>query len=443
MHSAADTIFALSSGPPPAAIAVIRVSGPQAGPALSALAGRLPQPRMGALATLRDPADRSALDQALVLWFPGPASETGEDVAELQIHGGRAVIAATLRVLGALPGLRLAEPGEFTRRALANGQIGLTAVEGLADLIGAETEAQRRQAVRQLRGALGKRAEGWRQQLIAVQARIEADLDFSDEGDVPAGLLDEVRAGVKALQADIQAALDDGGRGERLREGLTIAIAGPPNAGKSSLFNWLAGRDVAIVSPYPGTTRDVLEVHLDLGGYPVTVLDTAGVRESDDPVEREGIARAVARAADADLVLWVEDAASTSPVAPEAGGAPVWRLRNKMDLLAEPVRPEINESQTDISVRTGEGLAALVSRLATYAEARMGGGEGALITRERHRQNMKQCSDVLIHIIENDLPEDLVAEDLRVAATALGRLVGRIDVENVLDALFSGFCIGK
>jgi tRNA modification GTPase len=303
-----DTIFALSSGRPPAAIAVVRLCGPRAGDALRMLAGRVPNPRVAALTNIRDPETGEVIDQALMLWFPGPASETGEDMAELQLHGGRAVIAAVLGALGRIEGLRLAEPGEFARRAFEHGRIDLTRVEALADLIYADTQAQRRQALRQLRGLLGDRAETWRRTLIEAMALIEAGIDFPDEGDVPAELIRPALNTVSQLLDEIDQSIASGNRGERLREGLVVAIAGPPNVGKSSLLNRIARRDAAIVSPIPGTTRDVIEVGLDLDGYPVTLLDTAGIRDSSDPIEQEGVRRARARAADADLVLWVADA---------------------------------------------------------------------------------------------------------------------------------------
>ena len=334
-----DTIFALSSGRPPAAVAVVRVCGPQAGRALQRLIGRVPPPRHAALARVRDPASGEVIDEALALWFPGPRSETGEDMAELQLHGGHAVIAAVLEALASIEGCRPAEPGEFTRRAFENGRLDLTAVEGLADLVAAETAAQRRQAFRQLKGMIGDRAEAWRRQIIEALALVEARIDFSDEAEVPEDLIGPALHAAQQLRSEITAALADGARGERLRDGLVVAIAGPPNAGKSTLLNRLARREAAIVSPYPGTTRDVIEVHLDLDGYPVTLLDTAGIRESDDPVEREGVRRARARAAAADLVLWVTDASA-------AEGAPAvkvndlprsdqWLIRNKIDLAAE------------------------------------------------------------------------------------------------------------
>ena len=308
MFPARDTIFALSSGRPPAAIAVVRISGPHARVALEALSGRVPQPRQASLARLRDPDGGESLDEALALWFPAPRSETGEDMAELQLHGGRAVIAAVLAALHRLPGFRPAEAGEFTRRAFENGRLDLTAVEGLADLIGAETEAQRRQAYRQLKGMLGDRAETWRGRLIQALALVEAGIDFSDEADVPDELIRPALAIARELHDEIANALAQAGRGERLRDGLVVAIAGPPNAGKSTLLNRIAKREAAIVSPFAGTTRDVIEVHLDLGGYPVTLLDTAGMRDTDDPVEQEGVRRARERAAAADLVLWVTEA---------------------------------------------------------------------------------------------------------------------------------------
>src|SRR5450755_2625217 len=346
LKPAPDPIFALSSGRGPAAIAVVRISGPRTSAALRALTGKIPAPRQAALARIRDPQSNDIIDEGLALWFPAPHSETGEDVAELQLHGGRAVIAAVLAALSSIEGLRPAEAGEFTRRAFENGKLDLTAVEGLADLVMAETQGQRRQAFRQMKGLLGIHAETWRQRLIQALALVEARIDFADEADVQnsahGNLLAPALAIARELEMEIAGALADGGRGERLREGLVVAIAGPPNAGKSTLLNRIARREAAIVSPYAGTTRDVIEVHLDLAGWPVTLLDTAGIRETEDPVELEGVRRARERAAAADLVLWVVDArepgltknaaakgaAKSTPSAP-----PTWLIRNKIDLV--------------------------------------------------------------------------------------------------------------
>jgi tRNA modification GTPase len=449
MNSDRDTIFALSSGRPPVAIAVIRVSGPRARTALETLAGRVPEPRRASFARLRQRPDGNVLDEAVTLWFPRPNSETGEDVAEFQVHGGRAVIAAVLAALGRIEGLRPAEPGEFTRRAFENGRLDLTAVEGLADLIYAETEAQRRQAYRQLAGTLGQRVEDWRSRLIETQALVEAGIDFSDEGDVPDKLLGSALATARSLREEISTALADDQRGERLREGLVVAIAGPPNAGKSSLLNRLARRDVAIVTPHAGTTRDVIEVHLDLGGYPVTLLDTAGIRDTQDPVEIEGVQRARDRAAAADLVLWVTDATAPAPEAARGEGAsgPVWQVPNKTDLLASaPEAIPCQSGQTfPVSALTGIGLPELIAALGRHAETALAGAETSLVTRERHRVALRKVVEALDRALAEGPSgrEDIVAEELRLAARELGRLTGRVDVEDVLDVIFRDFCIGK
>jgi tRNA modification GTPase len=456
MTSARPTIFALSSGRPPAAIAVVRVSGPQAGAALEALIGRVPEPRKAALARVRDPQTGEIIDEALALWFPAPGSETGEDVAELQLHGGHAVIAGVLDALRRIAGCRMAEPGEFTRRAFENGKLDLTEVEGLGDLIAAETPAQRRQAFRQLKGLIGDRAEDWRRRLIEALALVEARIDFSDEADVPENLVEPALRAARQLRDEIATCLADGRRGERLREGLVVAIAGPPNAGKSTLLNRLARREAAIVSPYPGTTRDVIEVHLDLDGYPLTLLDTAGVRQSDDPVEQEGVRRARERAAAADLVLWVTDASvSGGPLEDSAADRPkheaVWWVRNKIDLVPEGVcaRTEsqakewVNRSLT-ISAATGAGMDALVAALADHAGQYFSATEAAMITRARHRRALEETVAALDRALgQGAREEELIAEDLRAAATSLGRLTGRVDVEDVLDVIFRDFCIGK
>jgi tRNA modification GTPase len=451
MHSKDQTIFALSSGRPPSAIAIVRVSGPQAGAALTALAGKIPGPRRATWVLLRG-ANQEPIDDAVVLWFPNPSSATGEDVAEFHVHGGRAVLAALFGSLSAIQNIRAAEPGEFTRRAFENGKLDLTEAEGLDDLIHADTDRQRRQALRQLNGLLGDRARDWRTQIIEASALIEAGIDFADEGDVPAELIAPALARIKTLLGEIEEVLAGQGRSERLRDGLVIAIAGPPNVGKSTLMNQLARREVAIVSPHAGTTRDIIEVQLDLDGYPVTVIDTAGVRETDDPVEQEGVRRARARAAEADLALWLSDA-EHDQTAPHESDAPIWILRNKIDL--DPVGPSVTKQSRGvtgpgqgqtfaISASRGDGIAALISALIEFAEGFFGATESGLISRIRQRELLQQTAASLqrsIAVVGEG--EELAAEDLRSAAYALGRLLGRVDVEDILDVVFRDFCIGK
>jgi tRNA modification GTPase len=452
MHDPCSTIFALSSGKPPAAIAVIRVCGPNARLALETLIGRVPAPRQAAFARVRDPANGEVIDEALALWFPGPRSETGEDMAELQLHGGHAIIAAVLDTLGAMPGFRPAEPGEFTRRAFDNGRLDLTQAEGLGDLIAAETEAQRRQAFRQLKGLIGERADAWRARIIEALALIEARIDFSDETDVPEDLVGPAFIAAQQLREEIAAVLANAGRGERLRDGVVVAIAGPPNAGKSTLLNRLARREAAIVSPYPGTTRDVIEVHLNLDGYPVTLLDTAGIRESDDPVEQEGIGRARARAEEADLVLWVIDASAAGAGPAKAQEIQLksnrWVLQNKADLAVDKMWISSELQSTDsflISAKTGAGIDALLSALSIYAKDFFSATESVILTRARHRRSLEETVAALNRALAHPRSgsEELIAEDLRTAATILGRLTGRVDVEDILDVIFREFCIGK
>lgn len=438
-----DTIYALSSGRPPVAVAVVRISGPRAGDALKALIGKIPEPRRAMFARIRDPQSGEIIDEALALFFPGPKSETGEDTAEIQLHGGRAVIAALFAALAAMDGLRMALPGEFTRRSFENGKLDLTAVEGLADLIYADTDAQRRQALRQLQGLLGNRAEAWRRRLVEAQALAEAGIDFSDEADVASSVTAQALSAATSLQKEIAEALSDAARGERLREGLVVAIAGPPNAGKSTLLNRIARREAAIVSPLAGTTRDVIEVHLDLSGYPVTLLDTAGIRETDDPVEREGVMRAKARAAAADLVLWVVDTADEAAPIPAAN---VIVVRNKIDLIARRPAEESDEETAkrfEVSSTTGEGIEPLLKALAAFAADILGSREPALVTRERQRLLLQEASEALQRAAAESAREDIFAEELRLAARALGRLTGRVDVEDILDVIFRDFCIGK
>jgi len=434
-----DTIFAPATAAGKAGVAVIRLSGPSAGAALAALGAGRPEPRRAVFTRFRDPATGEAIDSGLALWFPAPASFTGEDVAELQLHGGRAVIDAAMRALARLPGCRIAEPGEFTRRAFLNGKLNLTEVEGLADLVAAETEAQRRQALRQLDGDLGRLYESWRATLMRALAHLEAGIEFADE-DLPAEIAETAAADVVWTLGAIDRHLQDGGRGERLREGIAVAILGPPNAGKSTLLNALARRDVAITSAVAGTTRDVVEVHLDLGGYPVIVADTAGLRASDDPIEAEGIRRALRRAEAADLRIAIYDLARPEERRAIEGllGPDTIVVANKADLVEAAPCPE---DAIAVSVLTGQGMPALLERLGAEVAARFG-GDAAGPTRLRHRRALEECADALRRFDPASLPE-LAAEDLRLAVRSLGRITGRVGVEDMLDIVFREFCIGK
>jgi tRNA modification GTPase len=401
---------------------------------------------MATRALIRD-ANQAPIDDAVVLWFPGPKSATGEDVAEFHVHGGRAVLSTLFAALSSFENTRAAEPGEFTRRAFENGKLDLTEAEGLDDLIHADTDRQRRQALGQLKGLLGDKARSWRAQIIEASALIEAGIDFSDEGDVPAELIAPALAKIKQLRDEIAEVVAAQGRSERLRDGLVVAIAGPPNVGKSTLMNQLARREVAIVSPHAGTTRDVIEVQFDLDGYPVTVIDTAGIRATEDPVEQEGVRRARARAAEADLVLWLVEDNAQSPAVESA--APLWLVRNKIDVNAlEPLVAGMGRAwgsrKFGISARHGDGVSALVAALVAFAQDYFGSDEGGLISRERQRTLLRETVASLQRSIDAaGKGEELVAEDLRAAAHSLGRLLGRVDVEDVLDKIFREFCIGK
>jgi len=459
-----DTIFALASGSGPAAIAVVRLSGAGAGEALAALAGQPPPPaRRAQRVALAGPAGEP-LDSALAIWFPAPKSYTGEDMVELHLHGGRAVTAGVVAALAARAGLRPAEPGEFTRRAFENGKMDLTAAEGLADLVAAETAAQRRQALGQMGGALARLYEGWRARLLRALAHLEADIDFPDE-DLPEGTAAAARPELAALITEIAAHLDDGRRGERLRDGLQVAIVGAPNVGKSSLLNHLARREAAIVSATAGTTRDVIEVHLDLAGYPATLADTAGLRPAEagsdgiDPIEAEGVRRARARAAGADLRLAVFDATRWPDLDPETLGLldedrggdrddDVLPVLNKCDLLG-PESGLVNggvevagRPASVLSALTGAGVEALLGRLEAEFRGRWAETAAPALTRVRHRRALEECRAALERSLEAGSPE-LAAEDVRLAARALGRITGRVDVEEVLDVVFRDFCIGK
>lgn len=440
-HGARDTIFALASAPGRAGIAVFRISGLRADEALGELTRQdLPNERHAEIRTLFDKLNDSLIGGVLVLRFVAPRSYTGENVVELQTHGGRAVISAVLAALGSLPGLRPAEPGEFTRRAVENGRLELTQAEAIADLVDAETEVQRRQALRQLDGHLSKLYEDWRTRLIRAAAWLEGAIDFPED-EIPTAAIAESRAAIEAVLCEIQAHLADGRRGEILREGLYVAVIGPPNAGKSSLVNALAQRDIAIVSTVAGTTRDVIEVRLDLKGYPVILADTAGLREVTDSIEAEGVRRAGARAASADLRLLALDSAAQEPL---AGLAPeilakadivVW---NKSD-LGGPLREGVR-----VSALTKDGLQNLINILTEKAKVRLeDNSEAPVLTRARHRNALEVAAKALAEAIKSFSKAELAAEDVRLALRSIGRITGRVDLEELLDVVFRDFCIGK
>jgi tRNA modification GTPase len=428
--SRGDTIYALSSGHPPAAIAVVRISGPAADQALSALAGDLPEPRRATVRTLREPGSGETLDQALVLRFPGPASATGEDLNELHLHGGRAVVAAVLDALSAVEGLRAAEPGEFTRRAFENGRIDLTEAEGLADLLTAETQSQRRASLAMAGGALSRRVSEWQAQLLRLSAELEALLDFSDEGDVAEELPASWRQALAQLADEIGLMLRSPPI-ERLRDGVRVVIAGPPNAGKSSLLNWLAGRRAAITSAIAGTTRDLVEAPTAIAGQPFLLVDTAGLRESADEIEAEGVERARKSLEAADLVLWL------GPSAECVDRTRAIIVQSKLDLHPAP------DSGADIAVssETGQHMDALVALLVERAKALLP-RDGEVAINARHR---KALMETRLHLEEALRTSDqlVVGEALRLARVELDRVTGRAGVEDMLDALFGSFCIGK
>ena len=446
-----DTIFALASAPGRAGVAVLRLSGPMVRATLQKLTGSVPAPRHATRAKLHDPDSHELIDDGLALFFPAPHSYTGEDVAEFHLHGSRAVISALLALLGRRPGLRLAEPGEFTRRAFEHGKLDLTAAEAVADLVDAETSAQRRQALRQLEGALGALYEDWRARLLRSLARIEAEIDFPEEG-LPPEIWQGVRAEIRNLQHEIAGHLADERRGERLRDGVSVAIIGPPNAGKSSLMNALARRDVAITSAIAGTTRDVIETQLDLGGYPVVLADTAGLRQAGDAIEQEGVRRAHARASSSDLRIIVLDASreGEADAARMLIDADAIVVANKIDLVADKKIPWAHALGMEagagaamaLSVRSGEGMTELLARLTQEVAQRISLTGAPLITRARHREALTEALASLARFHDAALPE-LAAEDLRGATRALGRITGRTDVEDMLDVIFREFCIGK
>lgn len=451
-----DTIFALATPPGVSGVAVLRVSGPLALQSLAVLAVKKAEdikPRFAYFGRLKHPVSRETIDEALWLYFKSPASFTGEDVVEYHLHGSMAVISEMLDVLAAQAGHRMAEPGEFTRRAYQNDKMDLTKAEAVADLIHAETQLQKQQALRQMGGALNKLYEGWREDLARALAYVEADLDFPDE-DLPEGVVEIVRPKIETLATDIAAHLNDNRRGERLRSGVKIAVIGAPNAGKSSLVNALAQRDVAIVSQHAGTTRDVIEAHLDLGGYPVIIADTAGLRPEElsesgqDGIEAEGIRRALNWAEQADIKLLLFD----------AGDAPDWDKHscalidehalvvvNKIETLTDKaVQGPQGQDYIGISVQSGQGMDTFLAALTAKVKDLIGQNEAPALTRQRHRHNLQDTQEALDRAMAGDgvLPE-LVAEDIRIAMRSLGRITGRVDVEDLLDIIFKDFCIGK
>lgn len=437
-----ETIFALASARGRGGVAVVRISGPRANDALVALSGRvMGPPRMAELRRLCDPENAEVLDEALVLGFRGPYSFTGEDVVELHLHGGLAVVDSVIDGLGKIAGLRLAEPGEFSRRAVENGKFDLSAAEGIADLIEAETSAQRKQALRQMGGAFGKLCDSWRVRLIKALAYVEADIDFADE-DLPDDLSVSVMPGLTCLIEEIAGFLADR-RGEKIRDGVFVAVVGPPNAGKSSLVNFLAGRDAVIVSTEAGTTRDVVEVRLTIAGIPVTVCDTAGLREADGLVEKEGIRRARIAADDADLRIWMSEVQAGASADLGSAQSDDFFLVNKVD-QAEGFSGE--KGQFAVSVEAGAGMDVFLKSFEAKISALYGGVETPVVTRNRHRVELSVCVEALqsacsMAVVSGEAA--LVAEELRRAVRALGRITGRVDVEDLLDVVFRDFCIGK
>jgi tRNA modification GTPase len=434
-----DTIFALSSGRLPSGVAVVRASGPKVRFIIETILGSGIEPRYAAYKTFRS-RNGDAIDRGLALFFPGPHSFTGEDCVEFHLHGGIAVVEKLLVELGEIAGCRIAEAGEFTRRAFTNGKMDLTIAEGLADLIAAETEGQRRLALQVASGAQRQLYTDWRQRLVRARAFIEAELDFADESDVPGSVSDQVWRSLKELQKEIELHIASGKRAAMLRDGLHVVIAGAPNAGKSSLLNFLAGREVAIISDEAGTTRDLLEVKLDLNGIPVYVTDTAGLRETESAVEKIGIERARERASEADLILLLEDMSDPIDVTLNEADVEIWRIGTKADLTGG----HSERWAFHISIKSGSGLDELLAALQSFAEERIGQINDAVPTRQRHINLLRSTlTEIETAAHRDDLPLELRAENMRRASQYLGRITGDVDVEEILDVIFSQFCIGK
>lgn len=434
-----ETIYALSSGALPAGVAVIRLSGANVKPILQQLVGEPLEPRKMALKTVNG-VDGGFIDHALVVFFPAPHSYTGEDCAEFHLHGGKAVVARLLKELSEFPLTRAAEAGEFSRRAFGNGKIDLTEAEGLADLIEAETESQRRLAIMGASGQLAEIYRGWRQDLINVRAMFEAELDFSDAEDVPSFAGSNLFDRINSLINDLKYHIAAGERAGAMRDGLKIVVAGAPNAGKSSFINWLAGRDVSIVSEIPGTTRDALEVRLVMNGFPVLITDTAGIRETNDPIERLGVDRAITNIKDADLILVLEDMVTPTDVSIPETVAPVWLIGTKLDL----VQQKTHRWPIQISTKTGQNLDRLIDQLNQFIEGFNQNSFSAIPARRRQLELLRVANEFLEQALACQQSEtELIAENLRLASNALGRITGDIDVEDILDVIFSEFCIGK
>ncbi len=431
------TIFGLSTAPGRSGVAVIRISGHKALEALAQLNGKISTPRKAELCKLAHGGE--AIDEAIVIYFKAPHSFTGEDVVELQTHGSRAVIKRILEILGNMPDLRLAEPGEFSRRAFENQRMDLLEAEGLADLIDAETTGQHKQAMRQMQGELGRIYEKWRGEIIESLALVEAYIDFPDE-DLPPELVERIITKIGNLQSAIGNHLNDNRRGEKIREGIEIVILGAPNTGKSSLLNYLSQREAAIVSATAGTTRDIIELQMEIGGYPVILADTAGLRETGDEIESEGIRRALKRAENADIKILMFEAGQVDKTTEKMADKASIIVINKMDTVTP--RPSRDEGAVEVSIKTGEGLDNLLNKLQNKITDKFGHGESPLITRARHREALQKALAALENFSLKK-PVELAGEDLRYAATQIGRITGKIDVDDILDVIFSSFCIGK
>ena len=442
------TIYALSTGPGVSGIAVVRVSGKEAAEVVKQLTGDdLPVPRVAVLKKLKNSNTNEMIDEGIVLWFPGPNSYTGEDLAEFHVHGSRAVVSALHSSISGIKNCRLAEPGEFTKLAFQNGKINLLKAEGIADLVSAETEIQRKQAVEIMSGKSSDKFTSWRAKLLKILAHVEAKIDFPDE-DLPKDTLDEIQKTSNQVSKEIEKVLDDQKVGERIREGFKIAIVGPTNAGKSSLLNYLSKRDVAIVSEIAGTTRDVIETHLNLDGYPVVVSDTAGIRESKNEIEKKGIKLALNRAEDADLKLIIVDAKSVdfTSVLKELIDENAILVVNKSDLIAGNINKELQKhDHILVSIKNNLNLDKLILKIKKKLENKFISYGDILITRERHRQHLEQCISHLKNFKNKNGSEDYdkAAEDLRLATRHLGMIVGKVDVEEILGSIFNDFCIGK